>query len=109
MPDSLPSNPWDGAVAVNKIANPNFSGIWPLQAIQNIINVSLGLLGIVFFVLVLIGGWQWMTSGGDEKKITDAKHRITTAVIGLAIILASLIIARFVISKLGQVTGSMRL
>jgi TRAP-type C4-dicarboxylate transport system permease small subunit len=105
MPDnSLPSTPWEGFLDV---ATTVYGGSRPLfSVIQSIINITLGLLGIIFFVLIIISGIQWMTSGGDEEKINKAKHRLTAAVIGLAIILASLIIARFVISKLGQVTGA---
>jgi TRAP-type C4-dicarboxylate transport system permease small subunit len=63
-----------------------------------IINTLLGVLGIVFFVLILIGGFQWMTSGGDESKIKAAKQRMGSAVIGLAIVLTSYAITLFVIN-----------
>lgn len=73
--------------------------------IARIINVALGFLGIVAVVLILYGGLVWMTSGGDEEKITKAENILVSAVIGLAIILSSYAIARFVINRLVEATG----
>ena len=41
---------------------------------------------IIFFFLLLIGGIQWMTSGGDKAKLETARGRLTNAVIGLVIL-----------------------
>jgi len=71
-----------------------------------IINVALSLLGIVAVVVILIGGFQWMTAGGNEEKVTEARKRIFQGIIGLAIILSAWAIAYFVIQQLSQQTGS---
>lgn len=44
---------------------------------------------IIFFFMLLIGGVSWLTSGGDEQKVSAAKGRITNALIGLVIVLAA--------------------
>lgn len=72
--------------------------------VANIINVALGLLGIVAVVIVLIGGFEWMTAGGNEEKTGEAKKRIVAGVIGLAIILSAYAIASFVINSLVKAT-----
>ena len=69
--------------------------------IARIINIALGFLGIVAVGIILYGGFLWMTSNGDEEKITKAKNLLKSAVIGLIIILASWAIATFIISRLG--------
>ena len=69
----------------------------PRLLAARIINVILGFLGIVVLGLILFSGFQWMTSGGDEKKIGDAKKRLTNAVIGLIIILAAWSLTRYLI------------
>jgi len=74
--------------------------------IASIINVALGLLGIVAVVLILYAGLTWMTAGGDSKKVDTAKHIMTAAVIGLIIILSAYAIAKFVISSLLTATVS---
>ena len=60
----------------------------------------LGLMGIVFMIWIIIGGWNWMTASGNEEKITKAKKTIIGASIGLAIILLAATIVRFVLSTL---------
>jgi hypothetical protein len=73
--------------------------------IASIINVAMGLLGIIAVVIILIGGFQWMTAGGNEENVEKAKQRIIQGVIGLAIILASWAIARFVLESLVTATS----
>jgi hypothetical protein len=75
------------------------------QTIASIINVALGLLGIVAVVIILIGGFEWMTAGGNEEKTGEARNRIFAGIIGLAIILSAYAIAQFVISSLTKATA----
>lgn len=66
----------------------------------NIINVALSFLGIIAVVIVLIGGFKYMTSGGSEEKTTEARKLIVSGIIGLAIILSAWAITSFVVSRL---------
>lgn len=72
--------------------------------IAQIIRVAMGLLGIVAVVIILIGGFKWMTAGGNEEQVGEAKKWIFSGVIGLAIILAAYALASFVITQLVQAT-----
>jgi hypothetical protein len=74
--------------------------------IGNIINILLGFLGILFLVLLLWAGFEWMTAGGDDKKVQDATKRIRNAVIGLVVIVAGFAISNFVLTSLIKVTGN---
>ncbi|MEI7512570.1 MAG: pilin [Candidatus Uhrbacteria bacterium] len=65
-----------------------------------IINVALGFLGIIAVVIVLIGGFKYMVSGGNEEKTSEAKNMIVAGIIGLAIILSAWAITTFVVSSL---------
>jgi hypothetical protein len=71
----------------------------PKIFILNIIRVFLGFLGIVSVGLILLGGFKWMTSRGDDKKIEAARKIIINAVIGLVIILSSWLIVEFVVKQ----------
>ncbi|MAG29205.1 hypothetical protein CL632_03650, partial [bacterium] len=73
--------------------------------IANIINITLGFLGIVAVIIILYAGYMWMTAGGNEEKVSKAKLILRNAIIGLVIILASWGIAAFIMSKLGDATG----
>lgn len=72
--------------------------------VTRIINVALSLLGIVAVVIILIGGFEWMTAGGSEDKVETAKKRIMYGIIGLAIILSAWAITKFVLNALGDAT-----
>ena len=71
--------------------------------IGQIIYAILGFLGIVFILLLIYGGFLRMTAQGDPGKIKTSYGIITSAVIGVVIILASYTITAFII---GQVEGS---
>ena len=72
-----------------------------VEIIGSIIAVFLSLLGIVFLVLIIYGGFVWMTSAGNEAKVLKAKKVLTNAVIGLIIIMSAYAITSFVFSALG--------
>lgn len=75
------------------------------QTVVNIIQWFLGLLGLVAIVMILYGGFTWMTAGGNEDKIDTAKQIISAAAIGLVIVLISWAIVTFVIQTTSNVTG----
>lgn len=72
----------------------------------SIINVAMGFLGIVAVMIILIGGFKWMTAGGAEDKVEEAGKLIKAGIIGLIIILASWAIAKFVVNTLLNATGA---
>ena len=75
------------------------------QTASRIINVALGFLGIIAVVIVLLGGFKYMISGGSEEKTHEAKNLIVSGIIGLAIILSAWAITSFVISRLLTATS----
>ena len=77
-----------------------------INTITQLINVALSLLGIVSVVIILIGGFKWMTAGGNEEKVDEARKLIFSGIIGMAIILSAWAIAKFVLSTLGEATGA---
>lgn len=76
----------------------------PRAIATQIINIALTLLGIVAVIIVLLGGFKWMTAGGNEDKVGEAKKILGAGVIGLVIVLAAWGIARFVLVQLINVT-----
>ncbi|OGH84677.1 MAG: hypothetical protein A2261_00455 [Candidatus Magasanikbacteria bacterium RIFOXYA2_FULL_44_8] len=74
------------------------------ETVAAIIKTAMGLLGIVAVVIILIGGFTWMTAGGNDEKIGEAKKWIFAGVIGLAIILSAYALTSFVITQLVSAT-----
>ena len=72
--------------------------------VASIIRTAMGLLGIVAVVIILIGGFKWMTAGGNEEQTGEAKKWIFSGVIGLAIILSAYALATYVITSLVTAT-----
>ncbi len=73
--------------------------------IATIIKVFLSLLGIIFLILVIIAGFNWMTAGGNDDKVASAKKTLFRAIIGLMIIAAAYVITYFIFSALDSVSG----
>ncbi|MFH1254991.1 MAG: hypothetical protein V1667_00760 [bacterium] len=67
---------------------------------SSVIRAFLGLLGIIFLILLIYAGYNWMTAQGEEEKVEKAKSTITRAIIGLVIITAAYSITYFVFSSL---------
>ncbi|MDP2586833.1 MAG: Ig-like domain-containing protein [Candidatus Komeilibacteria bacterium] len=89
---------------INDLDSVNLGTRQLKDTIALVINIFLGFLGVIATGLIIYAGWLWMTSGGEEDKIADAKKIIRNAVIGLAIIMSSYLIARFIISRLDEAT-----
>ncbi len=74
-------------------SNNGIATIANLQCVfQNVVAALLGLAGIVLFVLLLTGGFKYITSGGDPKAVEGAQKTITYAIGGLILILLSYLI-----------------
>lgn len=76
------------------------------EGVMRIINVLLSFLGIIAIIIMLWGGFIWLTSGGSEEKVGQAKKIITAGIVGLVIIFIAFAIAQFVITQLISATGA---
>ena len=65
-----------------------------------IISYVLAFLGVIFLVLIVISGFQWLTAGGNEETVTTSRKRIINAVVGLIIILSAYVITAFVTDRI---------
>ena len=102
-------NPWGEDAAGKDLSTviPDATGLGsedPRAIAASVINVILGFLGIVAVIIILLGGFKWMTAGGNEDKVGEAKKLIVAGIIGLVIILGSFAIATFVLTQLTAAT-----
>ncbi|PIR06606.1 MAG: hypothetical protein COV55_03725 [Candidatus Komeilibacteria bacterium CG11_big_fil_rev_8_21_14_0_20_36_20] len=88
----------EAAQGTGLITNKSFAGI-----ISLIIKSLLSLLGMLFLVLIIWGGFKWMTSQGSSDKVNEAKDLIINATIGLVIVVISYAIVRWVLDALVSV------
>ncbi len=74
------------------------------EIVASIIKIILGFLGVMFVVLIIVSGFQYMTAGGNEEKVQKATGRIRDAVIGLLIILAAYGLTIFITNQVLKAT-----
>lgn len=71
-----------------------------------ITNTVLYAVGIISVIMLIYGGLRYVVSGGDSKKVTDAKNTILYAIIGLIISILAFAIVNFVINAVTGTTDS---
>lgn len=74
--------------------------IGPNGVFTQITNTVLYVVGIISVVMLIYGGLRYVISGGDSKKVTDAKNTILYAIIGLIISILAFAIVNFVINAI---------
>lgn len=93
-------------IGVNEIdSNLKLGRKDPITTATSLINTAMIFLGIIAVAIIIMAGFKWMTAGGSEEKVNEAKKLMSSGVIGLIIILAAWGIARFIIEKALEVTN----
>lgn len=72
--------------------------------IGTVVNILLGLAVAVAVIFLIIGGYQYMTSGGDKMAVSDARGKITSSIVGLIIALAAYFLIKLLLGKILQIT-----
>jgi TRAP-type C4-dicarboxylate transport system permease small subunit len=81
---------------LGKVAPPGGFFLTFSTMLSSILNIVLT-IGVIAVLLYLIwGGIEWITSGGDKGKTESARNKITSAVIGLVILVSAWAILQFV-------------
>lgn len=68
---------------------------------QQVISITLALGGIVLFIMLVVGGFKYLTSGGDPKGVESAQKTLTSAILGLVLLLSAFLILKLI----GNFTG----
>lgn len=64
--------------------------------ILKIINIALAVAGLIAVLFLIIGGFRYITSAGNEETAEQAKKIITNAIIGIVVIILSFVIVRVI-------------
>lgn len=83
----------------------NEGDLYFAETLGKFIKIFLTFFGIVFLILIMYGGFLWMTAQGNEQQIEKAKQTIINSTIGIVIVMLAYAITWFVIAKLGNATG----
>lgn len=69
------------------------------QLVANIINIFSWIIGAVSVIMIIYGGFRYITSGGNDTGVKDAKNTVLYAIIGLVIVALAQIIVNFVLNQ----------
>jgi hypothetical protein len=67
--------------------------------IKKIINILSVLIGAIAVIMIIIGGFRYVTSGGKQESVTAAKNTILYAIVGLVIVALAQVIVHFVLNS----------
>lgn len=111
--------PWPNGYKVcssNNLAKPATPGTAPLvgtvdktklpilslnDLVKNGVMIAIGIAGLIFFFMLIMGGLKYLNAGGDEKATASARGTLTSAFIGLVIIVAAFLIAQLLFTIFG--------
>lgn len=88
-------NPTDQCAATSSDATDQINSI-----VHTIVNLLSAIVGIVAVIMIIVGGFRYITSGGNDASVTSAKNTILYAIIGLVVVALAQVIVRFTLSKL---------
>ena len=68
--------------------------------IADVVNILSLIIGSVAVIMIIIGGFKYITSNGNDSNVASAKNTIMYAIIGLVIVALAQFIVRFVLSRI---------
>jgi hypothetical protein len=72
------------------------------KTLTKAVNIISAVVGVIAVIMIIVGGFKYITSGGDQNKIASAKSTLIYAIIGLVIVALAQIIVHFVINQAKQ-------
>ena len=85
--------------------NPNDAVASINDLIRKVINLLSAIVGVVAVIMIMVGGFRYITSGGSDTGVTSAKNTILYAIIGLIIVALAQLLVRFVLRQVSGVSG----
>jgi hypothetical protein len=77
----------------------------PEPIIGQVIKTIISFLGVIFFILIVYGGFMWMTARGNADQIDKAKKIIMNSIVGLVLVLFAYAITWYIIFQLTDATS----
>ena len=88
-----------------QLDNPLGNGATFESVISKVITAAVGISGVLALIAFIVGGINWMISGGDSSKIKKGKDMMIWAVMGIVIIFSAYAILTFIFTTLGAGGG----
>jgi cytochrome bd-type quinol oxidase subunit 2 len=69
------------------------------STVETVINLLSVVVGVVAVIMIIIGGFKYITSSGDSNNVSNAKNTILYAIIGLVVVALAQVIVIFVLDE----------
>lgn len=92
---------WGNISGTNCVSgNGEFNDIATIGGLEclfyNISQIIIPIAGLIFFAMLIVGGFKYLTAGGDPKKASSATSTLTRAIIGIIGVILSWLIIKFI-------------
>ena len=71
-----------------------------IEIVRNLLNTTLGVVGVVAVIMIIIGGFYYTTSQGSSEKVQKGKNTILYGIVGMIICLSAFAIVNFILASL---------
>ena len=88
---TLVTNPAGGQLS-DTFLGTNATGTGISGIITTIITIALTLAGLIAILFLIIGGFRYVTAGGNEEQAESAKKTILNSIIGIIVIILAFVI-----------------
>jgi hypothetical protein len=75
-------------------------GADPMTIVESVIQVLLGMIGVIFFILMIYAGYLWLTARDNKDQVEKAQNIIKSSIIGLVVVLSAYAITYFIFNAL---------
>jgi hypothetical protein len=73
------------------------------SSVQNLLTTAVNIfsivVGIIAVIMIVVGGFKYITSGGESSKVSGAQSTILYALVGLVIVVLAQVIVHFVLNR----------
>lgn len=92
-----PLVPFVYAATLGHLENGDVATIQSFETLfSNVVQVIVLLAGMVLFIMFVVSGFTFLFSGGDPKKLEQARGTLTNAIVGLVVIVAAYLLLRLI-------------
>jgi len=64
--------------------------------VTSILHIIVPVVGVVLLLMLIVGGFQYITSGGEVEQTTKARKTLTSALLGLLVVLGAWLIIKLI-------------
>ena len=91
-------------------SSPNCGSVGIDTGIRNtaivVVDILSVVVGVVAVIMIIYGGFRYITSGGESGNVQSAKNTLLFAIVGLVIVALAQIIVRWVIGTSTNIASS---